>query len=66
MEFVYRNSGKFNTAIIELLKEVVKGCEICQKNSRPKSRPFLAIPRATDFNFVVTFDLKEFGSINAL
>ena len=36
------------------------------KNGRSKPRSTVAIPRATDFNAVVTLDLKEFGKVNVL
>ena len=44
----------------------MEGCEICEKSGRSKSKPSVAIPRATDFNSVVTLDLKEFGNTNVL
>ena len=45
----------------KMIKEVVEGCSICQKNSRSRSKPSVAIPRAMDFNSIVTLDLKEMG-----
>ena len=44
-----------------MIKEVVEGCNICQKNTRSRSKPPVAIPRATDFDSKVNLDLKEMG-----
>ena len=41
---------------------MVEHCEICKKNERLKSKPDVAIPRATDFNSVIAIDLKEKGN----
>ena len=45
----------------KIIKEVVEGCNICQKNARSRSKPSVAIPRATDFDSKVNLDLKEMG-----
>ena len=58
MEFAFRNAGRLDSQISKLIKEVVEGCNICQKNARSRSKPSVAIPRATDFN-AITLDLKE-------
>ena len=42
----------------KMINKVIDSCEICKRNSRSKSKPTVAIPRATDFNSVVSFDLK--------
>ena len=36
-------------------------CEICKKNGHSKSKPTVAIPKATDFNSTVSIDLKIVG-----
>ena len=61
MEFAFRNAGRLDSQISKMEKEVVEGCNICQKNARSRSKPSVAIPRATDFNSIVTLDLKEMG-----
>ena len=48
MEYVYRNAGKLDTETRKMIREVVESCEICKKNTRSKSKPSVAIPRATD------------------
>ena len=44
-----------------MIKEVVEVCNIRKKNARSRSKPSMAIPRATDLNSIVTLDLKEMG-----
>ena len=61
MELAFRNAGRLDSQISKLIKEVVEGCNICQKNTRSRSKPSVVIPRATDFNSIVTLDLKEIG-----
>ena len=61
MEFAFRNAGRLDASISKMIKEAVEGCNICQKNGRSRSKPLVAIPRATNFNSIVTLDLKEMG-----
>ena len=61
MEFAYRNAGKLDSQTRKFIRETVENCEICQQNMRSRSKPSIAIPRATDFNAIVTLDLKEVG-----
>ena len=42
----------------KLIDRVVENCVVCKKNARSKSKPAVAISRATDFNSVVAVDLK--------
>ena len=59
--YVYRSVGKLDGETKKLIDEVVDMCEICKKNSRSKSKPLVAIPRATYFNLVGAIDLKSVG-----
>ena len=61
MFFAFRNAGKLDEETRQLINEVIDRCEICKKSSRSKSKPSVAISRATDFNSVVSFDLKSIG-----
>ena len=61
MEFAFRNVGRLDAEVIKVIREAVENCNICQKNGRSRSKPSIAIPRATDLNFIVTLDLKEIG-----
>ena len=62
MEFAFRNAGWLDAQIRKMIKEAVESCNICQKNGRSRSKPSVVIPRATDFNSIVTLDLKEMGN----
>ena len=61
MYYAYENAGKLDKDTRKLIDEVIEKCEICKKNSRSKSKPSVAIPRATDFNSIVSIDLKSIG-----
>ena len=61
MEFAFRNAGRLDLQMIKMIKEVVDGCSICQNNSRLRSKPSVAIQRATDFNSIMTLYLKVMG-----
>merc|ERR1712105_546205 len=61
MLYAFRNAGKLDGDMRLLIDEVIDNCDICKKNSRSKSKPSVAIPRATDFNSIVSFDLKSIG-----
>ena len=61
MEFAFRNAGRMDAQVSKMIKEAVENCSVCQKNGRSRSKPLVAIPRATDFNSIVTLDLKEMG-----
>ena len=52
--------------MLKMIKEVVDECNICKKNSRSRSRPVVAVPRASEFNSIVTLNLKEFGKVYVL
>ena len=58
MYYAYRNGGKLSTKVRKLINRVVENCEVCKKNARSKSKPFVAISRATDFNSIMAVDLK--------
>ena len=61
IEFAFRNAGRLDAQVSKMIKEAVENCNICQKNGRSRSKPLVTIPRATDFNSIVTLDLKEMG-----
>ena len=66
MEYAFRSAGKMNHRTAKLIKEVVEECEFCRLNERSRSRPVVAILRASDFNAVVTMALKEIGKVYIL
>ena len=61
MEFSFRNTERLDAEVSKMIKEAVENCNICQKNGRSRSKPSVSIPRATDFNYIVTLGLKEMG-----
>ena len=66
MEYVYRNAGKSDENTRVLIKVVVEKCAVCNQTGRSRSKPVVAILRASNFNAVVTLDLKEFDRIYVL
>lgn len=63
MEYVFRNAGRLKPWVMKMIKDVVDECKICMKNLRSRSRPTVALPRASEFNSVVTL---EFGKVYVL
>ena len=55
-----------DTETKKLIEEVVDSFVIYNKNGRSKVRPQVVIPWATDFNYVLTIDLKGFGKVNII
>ena len=66
MLFAYRNAGKLNPEVSKNIKAVIKHSEICSKNESSKSKPAVAISKATDFNSIVALDQKEMESMHIL
>ena len=61
MHMAYRNAGILDTQTRKNIDMVVDNCETCKRNSRSKSKPSVAIPKAGDFNEIVALDLKKVG-----
>ena len=61
MQYAFRNAGKLDEETKKKINEIVDKCEVCKKNSKSKSKPTVAIPKATDFNSTVAIDLKIVG-----
>ena len=47
-------------------KKVCENCTVCQRLKKSQSKPKVALPKVTDFNQVVTLDLKQFEGKNVL
>ena len=58
MIYAYRNAGKLDEETRKKISQVVEKCEICKRNRKSKSKPAVAIPKATEFNSIVAIDLK--------
>ena len=61
MHYAFRNAGKLDEETKKKINEIVEKCEVCKKNSKSKSKPTVAIQKATDFNSIVAIDLKIAG-----
>ena len=59
MEYAFRNAGKLDKDTRKLIKIVTAECKTYNKVRRSRPRPSVAIPRAGDFNTVVSLDLKS-------
>ena len=59
MIHAYSNAGLMSPGIVNTITRVVNDCKICQKFQKSVSRPKVTLPKATDFNQVVTLDLKS-------
>ena len=66
MLHAYRNAGRLTDEIRKKIKNVVETCKVCQQFKRSQGRPKVALPKVTDFNQVVSLDLKQFDEINVL
>ena len=66
MIYAYRNAAKLNPETRKVMKRVCNECKVCSKFKKSQGRPKVAVSKSTDFNQVVTMDLKQFGSENVL
>merc|ERR1712237_167354 len=58
----YANSDMLTTEVKKIIGKVVDECIVCQKYRKSMSRPIVALPKVTDFNQIVTLDLKQWKS----
>ena len=42
-----------------ILKDIVKNCETCIRNSKPKRKPVVGLPMASTYNETIALDLHE-------
>lgn len=54
-----KKADKLHEGFPDLLKNVERNCETCQKYKRPVPRPIVGLPTATYFNETVAMDLKS-------
>ena len=62
----YKEANYLDDNVRKLIKKVCQNCKVCQKFKRSQSRPKVSLPKVTDFNEVVTLDLKQFDGKNLL
>ena len=58
----YRRANLIGPNTVNLIKQIVRDCKICQKFGRSMVKPKIALPNARSFNEIVTLDLKQFGN----
>ena len=61
MLHAYKQANLLTDQVRKSIKKVCENCVVCQKFKKSQSRPKVALPKVTDFNQVVTLDLKQFG-----
>ena len=60
----YNNAGLVNHEVGKRIKRVVNDCKICKKFMKSVCKPRVTLPKSTDFNQVVTMDLKQMEQWN--
>ena len=58
----YKNAELLTAEARKNIKEVVSNCKVCVKFRKSLVKPKVALPKVTDFNEVVTLDLKQMGN----
>lgn len=59
---VIRNAEIKDDRMERCITSITEKCETCIKNKRPKPRPVVCVPMATEFNECIAFDLKVWGN----
>ena len=59
MIYAYINARKLTPQVKKWIDRVVRTCKVCKKNAKSNPKPSVAISRATNFNSIVTSDLKQ-------
>ena len=60
LEDLIRKANKLTKEVQEHIEQVITNCDSCITNQRGKPRPIVALPRASQFNQVVSLDLKHY------
>ena len=66
MLHAYKNAGKLTQTVHKSIKEVIEKCNVCQKYKKSQGTPKVALTKVTDFNQIVTLDLKQFEATNVM
>ena len=61
MIYAYNNAGLMSPRVVNIITRVVNDCKIYQKLRKLVSWPKVTLSMSTDFNQVVTKDLKSMG-----
>ena len=60
LEKLISNSNKLTNDVKGFLQDVEKNCKSCKVNKISKPRPMVSLPRASQFNQIVSVDLKQY------
>ena len=60
MLHAYRNAGKLTDTVRKSIKKVIETCDVCKKYKKSQGKPKVSLTKVTDFNQIVTMDLKQF------
>ena len=56
-----QDAGKWQDDYTDLLVQIGKNCELCQRYAKTPPRPVVSLPMASHFNEKVTMDLKQWN-----
>lgn len=59
---VIRNADIRDGRMEQCIISITENCETCVKNKRPKPRPVVCVPMASNFNECIAMDLKVWGN----
>ena len=62
----YKEGNYLTDEVRKVIKKGCENCTVCQRLKKSQSKPKVALPKVTDFNQVVTLDLKQFDGKNVL
>ena len=62
----YKEGNYLTDEVRKVIKKVCENCTVCQRLKKSQSKPKVALPKVTDFNQIVTLDLKQFDGKNVL
>ena len=66
LNYAYKTAGIAEHGLKKRIKQIVKACKVCKKHEKSKPRPKSTLPKASDFNEIVSFDLKFFTEKNKI
>ena len=57
MNKLIKNAGLSDTQIGKIITDVLSQCENCKRFRKPTPRPVVGLPKATEFNQMISVDL---------
>ena len=59
LRLMLANEGKWQPLFTSIIEDVIEKCLSCQPKRVQSSKPQSTLPRAMDFNEIISVDLKE-------